>query len=275
MPWFLSLAPIFAQFCFRTFDRLFRRWLIPAQSSIWTGVLQDLPRSKAELIFENALLRHQLTILQRQSRTPHFTTTDRFWFLLLASRLKHWKAALVLLKPDTLLRWHRTGFRLLWKLKSKPKTTQPKIAAEIIALIQQMTQENPLWRAERIRGELLKLGIQVAKRSIQRYLRHFKPPRARNQNWTTFLHNHAKDIWACDFLPVLDLTFRTVFVFFLVELSSRRVIHFSVTRHPTQAWVAQQLREATAEGVHPKFILRDNDSKFGTCPCQKPRLFAI
>ena len=251
-------------FCFTNFDRLFRRWFSPARTSIWSGTLQDVTRSKSELVLENALLRHQLAILQRQSKTPHLTPSDRFWFLLLASRLKHWKDALVLLKPETLLRWHRAGFRLFWKHQAKPKTNPPKIAAETIALIQQMAQENPLWGAERIRGELLKLGIHVAKRTIQRYMRRAKPSRESNQKWATFLRNHAQDIWACDFLPVIDLTFRTLFVFFIIELSTHRVVHFAVTRHPTQEWVAQQLREATPNGVYPKFIVRDNDSKFGS-----------
>ena len=122
------------------FDRAFRCLLTPAPTSIWIGALQDLPRSKTELGLENALLRHQLAILQRQSKPAPFTSADRFWFLLLASRLKHWKDALVLLQPETLLRWHRAGFRLFWKHKSKPKTTQAKIAAQTIALIQQMAQ---------------------------------------------------------------------------------------------------------------------------------------
>lgn len=235
-----------------------------ARISVWSGLVQDLPRSKSELLLENALLRHQLAILQRQSKHPHFTSADRFWFLVLASRLKDWKDALVLLQPETLLRWHRAAFQLFWKHKSNPKTTQPKIAAETVALIQQMAQDNPLWGAERIRGELLKLGIKVAKRTIQRYLRRIKPPRERTQNWSTFLHTHANDVWSCDFLPVIDLTFRTLYIFFIIELSSRRVVHFGVTRYPTQEWVAQQLREATPDGVHPKFIVRDNDSKFGS-----------
>lgn len=209
-------------------------------------------------------MRHQLAILQRQSKPPHFTSADRFWFLLLASRLKHWKEALVLLQPVTLLRWHREGFRLFWKRKSKAKNPTPKIPQETIALIQQMAKDNPLWGAERLRGELLKVGIKVAKRTVQRYIRRTKSSPEPNQNWSTFLHNHADDIWACDFLPVIDLTFRTLFVFFLIELSSRRVVHFGVTRHPTQEWVAQQLREATPDGVHPRFMVRDNDRKFGT-----------
>lgn len=259
----LSLLQTFALIFFSTFDHIFRRLLFPAQTSVWSGVLQDLPRSKTELVLENALLRHQLSILQRQSKPPQLTSADRFWFLFFASRLKHWKNALVLLKPEILLRWHRQGFRLFWKLRSKSKVNPSKIAPEIVTLIQQMAQENPLWGAERIRGELLKLGIKVAKRTIQRYMHRTSPSQESNQTWSTFLHNHARDIWACDFLPVIDLTFRTLFVFFIVELSSRRVVHFGVTRHPTQEWVAQQLREATPNSVRPEFIVRDNDSKFG------------
>ena len=259
-----SLWSSFALFCVVRFDRIFRRLLAPYPTSLWASTLQDLPRSKSELVLENVLLRHQLAILQRQSKPPHFASSDRLWFLLFASRLKHWKDALVLLKPETLLRWHREGFRLFWKHKSKAKSKHPKIAVETIALIRQMSQGNPLWGAERIRGELLKLGIKVAKRTIQRYIRRAKPSQESNQTWVTFLHNHAQDTWACDFLPVIYLTLRTFFVFFIIELSSRRVMHFAVTRHPTQEWVSQQLREATPDGVHPKFIVRDNDTEFGT-----------
>lgn len=166
----LSLLQTFALFFFNTFDRIFRCSFITRQSSIWNGTLQDLPRTKTELVLENALLRHQLAILQRQSKPPHLTLADRFWFLVFASRLKHWKDALVLLKPETLLRWHREGFRLFWKHKSKVKMPQFKIAPETVALIQQVARENPLWGAERFRGELLKLGIKVAKRTFQRYI---------------------------------------------------------------------------------------------------------
>jgi len=127
-----------------------------------------------------------------------------------------------------------------------------------------MATENPLWGAERIRGELLKLGICVAKDTIRTYLRRVRPSHAPAQDWNTFLKNHVKDTWACDFLPVIDLVFRTVYVFFIIELSSRRVVHFGVTRHPTDTWVAQQLREATPYGQAPRFLIRDNDRKFGS-----------
>ena len=113
-------------------------------------------------------------------------------------------------------------------------------------------------------SRVLKLGIHVAKHTIQRHMHKSRLPQEPSQNWSSFLHNHATHIWACDFLPVLDLTFRNVFLFFIIELSSRRVVHFGITRHPTAEWVAQQLREATPNGGHPKFILRDHDAKFGT-----------
>jgi putative transposase len=132
-----------------------------------------------------------------------------------------------------------------------------------VALIQEMARDNRLWGAERIRGELLKLGIHVCKRTIQKYMRLARTPRQRGQTWATFLQNHAKDIWACDFLQVTDLFFRSLFAFCIIDMSSRRVIHVGVTRSPTDAWTAQQLREATPFGQGPKYLIRDRDSKFG------------
>ncbi len=126
-----------------------------------------------------------------------------------------------------------------------------------------MADENPLWGAERIRGELQKLGLRVAKRTIQAYLPAPRAPRPRGQTWTTFLRNHAHEVWACDFLQVTDLLFRPLFALFLVEPGSRRVVHVGVTRHPTDAWVAQQLREATPFAERPRFLIRDNDRKYG------------
>ncbi len=126
-----------------------------------------------------------------------------------------------------------------------------------------MARDNRLWGAERIRGELLKLGIRVCKRTIQKYMRQVRITRPRGQTWSTFLHTHAQQIWACDFLPVTDLFFHSLFVFFNTLLHSRRVIHVGVTRSPTDAWTAQQLREATAYGAGPKYLIRDNDGKFG------------
>jgi len=137
------------------------------------------------------------------------------------------------------------------------------VAAETIALIRELAAANRLWGAERIRGALLKLGIRVAKTTVQRHTRHARPPRRGGQTWATFLRNHAADTWACDFLPVTDLLFRPLYAFVVVALGSRRAIHVGVTRHPTDAWVAQQRREATPFGQQPRFLIRDNDRKYG------------
>jgi putative transposase len=155
------------------------------------------------------------------------------------------------------------GLQALLEIQVQSHVCQPKISAETVALIKEMARDNRLWGAERIRGELLKLGIHVCKRTIQKYMRRVRTTRPRGQMWSTFLHSHAQQIWACDFLPVTDLFFRSLFAFFIIELKSRKVIHVGVTRSPTDAWTAQQLREATAFGVGPKYLIQDNDAKFG------------
>ena len=212
---------------------------------------------------ENALLRQQLIILQRQVKRPACTNTDRMLLVVLARAVRTWKQALFIVQPETLLRWHRQGFRLFWKYTSRAAARKPKISAETAALIKEMARDNRLWGAERIRGELLKLGIRVCKRTIQKYMRQVRTARPRGQNWKTFLDTHAEQIWACDFLAVTDLCFRSLSAFFIIELHTRKVIHVGVTRNPTDAWIAQQLREATAFGVGPKYLIRDNDGKFG------------
>lgn len=131
---------------------------------------------------------------------------------------------------------------------------------ETLALILQMIRENGLWGAERIRGELLKLGIKVSKRTVQRSMRRERRPRPHGQSWRTFLRNHASHIWACDFIQTYDLFFRAIFVFVIIEHSSRRVVHYGVTRTPSDRWVAQQLREATPFGDTPKYLIRENDA---------------
>ena len=251
--------------CWHALSSRFARWTKPLRSSLPLGTLTDLGRSKSELIAENALLRQQLIILKRQVKRPACTKTDRILLVLLARVVRTWQQTLFIVQPETLLRWHRELFRLYWKRKSKASSHQPKVAAETIALIRQMAKDNRLWGAERIRGELLKLGIRVCKRTIQKYMRRVRSHQPRGQTWATFLRNHAAQIWACDFLQVTDLFFRPLFAFFLIELKSRKVIHVGVTRSPSDSWVAQQLRETTPYGQAPKYLIRDNDSKFGPC----------
>jgi putative transposase len=239
------------------------QWMKPPLTSLVLGTLSDITRSKAELLAENALLRQQLIILHRQVKRPVCQKTDRFLLVLLVRMVRFWKEALFLVQPETLLRWHRELFRLFWKRKSKAHARKPKLSSETINLIKEMAANNRLWGAERIRGELLKLDIHVSKRTIQKYMRPIRRKRPSGQTWKTFLRNHAAEVWACDFLQITDLFFRPLFAFFLIELKSRKVIHVNVTRTPTDQWVAQQLREATPYGHTPKYLIRDNDRKFG------------
>ena len=176
----------------------FVHWTKPLTSSLLLGTLVDLGRSKSELIAENALLRQQLIMLKRQVKRPACTKRDRLLLMLLARGVRAWKQALFIVQPDTLLRWHRELFRLYWKRRSKASSHKPKVAAETVALIRQMAMDNRLWGAERIRGELLKLGIRVCKRTIQKYMRPVRSHQPRGQKWSTFLRNHARQIWACD-----------------------------------------------------------------------------
>jgi putative transposase len=251
--------------CFRlqTCQEGVLRRIKPLTTSLVVGTLADMTRGKAELVAENALLRHQLIILRRQVKRPVYRKTDRLLLVLLARMVRTWKQALFLVQPETLLRWHRELFRPFWKHTSKVHARMPRLTSETISLIQEMAAHNRLWGAERIRGELLKLDIRVSKRTIQKYMKHTRPRRVGGQNWKTFLRNHAAEIWACDFLQVMDLFFRPLFAFFIVEQKSRKVIHVNVTRAPTDSWVAQQLWEATPYGQAPKYLIRDNDKKFG------------
>jgi transposase InsO family protein len=262
----LSQVTKIAQSVVKNVERRFKAWTEPSPDSMIGGLAIDLVKSKQQVILENVFLRQQVIVLKRQIARPQLTAKDRGLLVLLASRVKDWKNALLLVKPETLLRWHREGFRLFWRAKSTGQARQRRIAAETIALIQQMAIENRRWGTKRIRGELLKLGLRVNKGTIRHYMwqaRRQLPPQHHGQSWATFLANHASQIWACDFVQTFDLFFRTVFLFFIIEHGSRWVVHVGVTRNPTDAWIAQQVREATPFGEGPRFLICDNDDKFG------------
>jgi transposase InsO family protein len=244
-----------------------RAWTKPCTQTPLVGAVTDLARSKSSLILENALLRQQLIVLKRQVKRPKLTWRDRALFVVLASRLKRWKEALLIVKPETLLRWHRDLFRRVWRRKSSRQAAggRPALASDQVVLIRRLATENRTWGAERIRGELLKLGAAFAKSTIQKYLKgRRRVPGPGSQTWGTCLRNHASAIWACDFVQTYDVLFRAIFVFAIIELGLRRVVHIAVTRHPDDAWVAQQLREATPFGTRPQYLIRDNDSKYGS-----------
>ncbi len=239
------------------------RWTKPATRTPVRGAIADTTMSKAALVGENALLRQQLAVLHRQVTRPAFTPGDRAALVLLARLMRGWQTALLIIQPDTLRRWHRQGYRLVWRARSAASTRRPHVAPETVALIKRIAAENRRWGAERIRGELLTRGIRVGKRTVQRHMRAIHRPRPHGQTWATFLHNHAHEVGACDFLPVIDVGFRSLYAFFIGDLGSRKVVHVGVTRHPTDAWVAQQLREATPFGMVPRFLIRDNDAMCG------------
>jgi transposase InsO family protein len=227
-----------------------------------------LSRSKEELIAENMFLRQQLIVLEREVKHPKLKQRDRQILVLLSGRIEAWREALLVVKPDTLIGWHRQGFKLYWRKKSQGRRGRPPIAAETIALIEDMAVNNRTWRAKRIQGELLKLGIKVSKETVKKYMRRARkslPPSNHGQSWATFIANHAGETWACDFVQTFDVFFRTVFVYFIVELGSRRIVHYGVTRSPGDFWVAQRVREATPYDEGPRFLIRDNDSKYGQC----------
>ena len=245
----------------RQLTQYLKRWTKPTTAVLAEETLSDMVRSRADLIAENALLRQQLTVLNRQVKRPQLTQADRIRMVFLARCTRFGQQALHIVKPDTLLRWHRDFFRHYWRRKSQNKKRKPRIAQETIDLIRQMARENHLWGAKRIQGELLKLLIKVSKRTIQKYLP--KDRRTSGQTWATFLKNHAKDIWACDFTVVHTLFFRPLYILIFIELETRRIVHASATSSPTDVWTAQQLREATPWGKGPKYLIRDRDEKYG------------
>jgi transposase InsO family protein len=250
-----------------TAGSILRTVLAPAPggaTGVAGGLLLDLTRSKLELLTENAFLRQQLVVAARHMRKPRFRSSERALLVMLAALLSTWRDVLVLVKPETLLRWHRALFRWLWRQKSKPSSPRGRrLTREVITLIRRMACESRLWGAERIRGELLKLGISVAKSTIQRYLSRFRSVPPDGQRWSTFLRNQAPWIWCCDLFEVRDLWFSCHFVFVVMHLESRRILRVVTSRAPSSEWLSQQLRELTPFGKGPKFLLRDNDARFG------------
>jgi transposase InsO family protein len=221
-------------------------------------------RSRRELAAENLFLRKQLALFQERQVRPRRAKDSTRWVMATLSRFFAWRNALVNVKPDTLLRWHRKGFRLFWRWKSKP-AGRPGLPKDLRELILRMAAENQTWGEERIANELrLRLGISVSPRTVGKYLHNARPRRDPDpqQRWLTFVRNHADVLVACDFFTVVTVAFRTLYVFVILELGSRRILHHNVTRHPTAEWTLQQFREALPDAHPYRFVLHDRDSIF-------------
>jgi putative transposase len=183
-------------------------------------------------------------------------------FLVVLSTLwTRWRSSLQLVRPETVVRWHRLGFRRYWAWKSRRRWGRPMVNTELRDLIRRMSGANPLWGAPRIHGELLKLGLTVSQATVSKYM--VRPRRAPSQAWRTFLKNHASELMALDFFTVPTATFRVIFVLVMLTHSRRRLVHFNVTEHPTAEWTARQLLEAVAVEDPPRYLIRDRDQIYG------------
>ena len=219
-------------------------------------------KSKTRLEVENAVLRHQLVVLRRKVQgRVRLRNSDR-WFLI---QLYRWFPSilrvLTVIRPETLVRWHRAGFRFYWRWKSRPRGGRPRIEMDLRALIRRMSIENPFWGAPRIHGELLKLGFKVAQSSVAKYMvRRCGPP---SQGWRTFLRNHASDIAAMDLFVVPTICFELLYCFVIVRLGRREMVWINVTTNPTAEWIACQLVEAFPWDEAPRFLIRGRDQIYG------------
>jgi putative transposase len=222
-------------------------------------------RPSSALAAENLCLRKQLALYQERHTKPRRATNATRLALVWLGRWFDWRQVLAIVQPETFIRWHRKGFRLLWRWKSRPG--RPRIPADVRALIRRMARENPTWGQERIANELwLKLGLRVSPRTVRKYMptRVDRGPgrRVPSQRWRTFVRNHAHAMVACDFCVVITATFRSLYVFVVIDHASRRLLHVNVTAHPTALWTLQQPRDAIPPDHTYRFLIHDRDAIF-------------
>jgi transposase InsO family protein len=231
-------------------------------------------KSKMRLEAENAVLRHQLIVLQRKVRgRAHLTNNDRWFFVQMYRWFPSILKVVTIIEPETLVRWHRAGFRRYWRWKSRSRGGRPQIDVELRTLIRRMSIENLLWGAPRIHGELLKLGFSVAQSTVATYMvrRRGSP----SQGWWTFLRNHAPDIIAMDLFVVLTIGFKLLYGFVIVRLHRRDLVWINVTTNPTAEWVARQITEAFPWDGAPRYMIRDRDRIYGTVVTRRLRAMGI
>jgi transposase InsO family protein len=231
-------------------------------------------KSNSRLEAENAALRHQLIVLQRKVRgRVHFTNSDRLFFVQLYRWFPSVLKAMTIIRPDTLVRWHRAGFRCYWRWKSRSFGGRPQIDADLRALIRRMSVENLLWGAPRIHGELLKLGFAVAQSTVAKYMASRGDPFA--QSWGTFLRNHAPRIAAMDLFVVPTIGLNLLYVLVIVRLARRELVWINVTGHPTTEWIAQQITEAFPWNETPRYLIRDRDGIYSAAVPRRLRAMGI
>src|ERR1700704_6539952 len=229
---------------------------------LFLHVLVSPFRTRARLETEIIMLRHQLNVLRRRVPSrPKLAVADRLLFVWLYRLFPSVLNAVTIIRPETIVRWHRTGFRLYWRWKSRSRGGRPRIPREIRRLIRDMSLANRLWGAPRIHGELLKLGIEVAQSTVAKYMA--KSGRGRSQTWKTFLHNHAAGIAAMDFLIVPTIGFKLLFVLVILGHQRRQLISLTVTTNPTAEWIARQITDAFPRNEAPDYLIRDRDASYG------------
>ena len=217
---------------------------------------------RAALHTEILALRQQVAVLKRKRPRPSLRKADRVFWVILPCLWPGWRHALVIVRPETVIGWHRKGFRLFWTWKSRRrKPGRPPVSREIRHLVRRMSRENTRWGAPRIHGELLKLGFSISQAAVSKYMvRYPSPP---SQSWRTFLTNHADCLASIDFFVVPTATFHLLFGFIVLHHERRQIVHFGVTANPTMVWVAQQIREAFPWGTAPRYLIRDRDGAYG------------
>jgi transposase InsO family protein len=238
------------------------------------AVLASPFKSKLRLEAENAVLRHQLNVLRRRLHgRVRLTNHDRWFFVQLYRWFPAILKVLTIIRPETIVRWHRAGFRRYWRWTSRPQGGRPQIDTELRMLIRRMNVENPLWGAPRIHGELLKLGFEVAQSSVAKYMvKRRTPP---SQGWRTFLRNHAPDIAAMDLFVVPTVGFDLLYAFVIVRLDRRDLVWINVTANPTAEWVARQITEAFPWNEAPRYLIRDRDRIYGSVVRRRLRAMGI
>src|ERR1700693_1477715 len=229
------------------------------------GALVRVFRDRRNLLLENLALRQQLAVLKRRHPRPGLDLFDRLFWITARQLWSEWKQALIVITPETVVRWHQAGFHLYWKLISRVRKPvgRRRTSKEVQELIFQMVVENPTWGAPRIHRELIMLGFDLSERTISRWMKRAPRDPESAKCWLTFLRNHREAIAAMDFFTVPTLTFGLLYCLFVISHSRRRILHFNVTRHPTSTWIVQRLREAFPFDSAPRFLIFDRDAKYG------------